>query len=71
VTTRQASLRQLHQSYLDLASQRAVALRDPAAAQAAVAIETQQRGVVRQMREEADLIPSHVQPDIRDFLQTH
>jgi Tfp pilus assembly protein PilN len=35
------------------------------------ALHSQERGIVRQMHEEADLIPNDVQPDIQAFLTSH
>lgn len=34
-------------------------------------LHAQERGIARQMHEEADLIPHDVQPDIQAFLTTH
>jgi Tfp pilus assembly protein PilN len=35
------------------------------------ALRSQQRGIARQMHEEADLIPNDIQPDIQSFLTNH
>ena len=55
LTAHQTALRELKSSYDAL----------PADADA------QKKGIIRQMREEADLIQNDVQPDISAFLQTH
>ena len=64
LTAHQTALRTMKAQYDDLDRQTHIT-ND---ADALDAINAQERGIVRQMREEADLIPNDVQPDIQVFL---
>lgn len=68
ITSKQTALRSLKNSY-DMLEERIVEIGDvPANKEIVGSFRTQQRGIVMQMRELADLIPKDVQPDIREFL---
>ena len=64
ISTHQGILRQLKASY-DGVSARMVETPN------VDGLRAQQRSIVLQMRQEADLIPNEVPADIRDFLSTH
>lgn len=69
ITTKQAALRELKSNHDSLEVKLAEFRKDPQGnAEIIKGIMTQQRGIVRQMREQADLIPNHVPDDIKKFL---
>jgi Tfp pilus assembly protein PilN len=67
LTAHQQALREMKAQYDDLERQ----LRRTNDADTLDAIHSQERGIARQMHEEADLIPNDVQPDIQAFLTSH
>lgn len=67
LTAHQQALRTFKGQYDDLARKE----KSTTDADALDAIHSQQRGIIKQMREEADLIPNDVQPDISAFLSTN
>jgi Tfp pilus assembly protein PilN len=67
LTAHQTALREMKAQYDDLERQ-AKSTND---ADTLDAIHSQERGIARQMHEEADLIPNDVQPDIQVFLTSH
>ncbi len=67
ITGHQSGLRTMKAQYDDLER----LSMETNAADALDALHSQQRGIVRQMREEADLIPNYVQPDVTAFLASH
>jgi hypothetical protein len=64
VTSKQAALRNLKASY------DALTVKQAELGPNIEMFKTQQRGIVRQLREQADLIPGHIQPDIQTFLDS-
>lgn len=64
LTAHQTALREMKAQYDDL-ERKAKEIND---ADVLGVIHSQERSIVRQMREEADLIPNDVQPDIQAFL---
>ena len=67
LTAHQTALREMKAQYDDLDRQ----LGGTTDATTVDALHSQERGIVRQMHEEADLIPNDVQQDIRAFLTSH
>lgn len=67
LTAHQTALREMKAQYDDLERQ----LTTVNDATTVDALRSQERGIARQMHEEADLIPNDVQPDIQTFLTTH
>ena len=67
LTAHQQALREMKAQYDDLERQ----LAGVTDADTVDALHSQERGIVRQMHEEADLIPHDVQPDLQAFLSNH
>jgi Tfp pilus assembly protein PilN len=67
ITSKQSALRTWMLSWQELDNQRRE-IKDPALREG---VEAQQKGIVRQMKQDADTIPNSVQPDIKSFLSTH
>jgi Tfp pilus assembly protein PilN len=67
LTAHQTALRTMNAQWDDLDRQAATT----SDATALDAINSQKRGIAKQMHEEADLIPNDVQPDIQAFLTNH
>jgi Tfp pilus assembly protein PilN len=67
ITTEQEALRDMKSSY-DAIEVKLTLIKDPDTVEA---FRAQEKGIIRQMKQEADLIPNDVQPDIRQFLSTH
>jgi hypothetical protein len=71
VTTKQAALRELKTSYDALATRLADLNKEPAGNAGVISgVVVQQKSIVAQMREQADLIPDHIPPDIKSFLDS-
>lgn len=70
ITTQQGLLRQFKASYDGLDTRLAETPNDESHLPQRRALQNQQRAIVLQMRQAADLIPGHVPDDIREFLSS-
>ena len=71
ITTKQAAIRELRTNW-DVLDTRQADLRQSGNSEDLIrAIDNQKAGLVRQMREQADLIPGHVPADLKSFINNH
>lgn len=71
ITTQQSALRQYKTSYDVVSTRLAETPDDESHRLHRRGLQDQQRSIILQMRQSADLIPGNVPPDIRDFLASH